>query len=233
MLLVGVAGVWIVRPGRTSAANQAEVGRPATSPVVPLVEIEPLIERTARIEVARDKEEPPAVELAAEVTVTPPVTPEPVEQKAPEPISPEPPETAAVHEVELSAPIEPIYETTAVVAPPLEPARLAFIVKSSIKNGDLTIFVDGEEIYTATLVSESKGIVRIAKKAVNRGRQDLESTFDVPPGEHTITARLYSATKDKVYEDRAELAVEPGEQLRVRIVAGRAFGNKLAIKLDD
>ena len=70
------------------------------------------------------------------------------------------------------------------------------------------------------------------KKVLGKGQQRLEAEVELPAGSHTITALAYSTAKDRQYEARLDVELEPGDLRTLRIVAGRTFGRQLTMKLD-
>jgi serine/threonine-protein kinase len=124
------------------------------------------------------------------------------------------------------------FEATAPEVASPSPARLDLIVRSSIKVGTLALFVDGRETYTADLAADGGKLGLALKKTLGKADQIFEARVEVPPGRHTVTARVYSAAKDKEFEDTLEIDLAAGEARALRIVAGRAIGRRVAMALD-
>jgi serine/threonine protein kinase len=185
--------------------------------------------------------------------------PEPVKPPAPAPKKPAPPAIKApvVAETTEEAPLgtlveEAIVETEigprlpagefAMADEPLdqaetesviEPIALGVNVKNNIKDGTLTLLVDGEEVFATDLSTDSGQKLKGAlTKVLGKGQQVFEDEVSIPAGKHTITALAYSTAKDRQYETTLDVDLEPGDMRTLKIVAGRTLGRQLTLKID-
>jgi serine/threonine-protein kinase len=100
--------------------------------------------------------------------------------------------------------------------------------RSSIPSGTLTLMIDGEEVYERALSTEEGGFF---SKVTGRTQESFEAWLSVAPGKHEIVAQVL---EDDGTEHRASIVidVEPGEQRELDLVAGRALGRSLSLKID-
>ena len=68
---------------------------------------------------------------------------------------------------------------------------------------------------------------RAFKKAVGKGTQNLDTSLEIPPGFHTIEARLFNEAKSRELVEQVEVDLESGQVQELLIVAGGAFGRRL------
>jgi serine/threonine-protein kinase len=188
------------------------------------------VERFARVEpaVVSPPKAPPSTSATPTTSSAAPTEPASPIAETPVPAgatpAPAEPGDVGTDAVELSAPVG----TSAA-----DSAYLELHVKSSIKAGTLTLLVDGEEVYQTELESpESRKVTRAYKKVLGRASQTLDARVRVPAGRHTMVARLFNRSKSHEFENQVEFEIEPGEARSLRVVAGRAIGRRLALKLD-
>jgi hypothetical protein len=62
------------------------------------------------------------------------------------------------------------------------------VVKSSLREGSIELFVDGRRVYSSEIGNDEKKWSRTFKKAVGKAGRDLESRIELSPGRHTISA---------------------------------------------
>ena len=104
--------------------------------------------------------------------------------------------------------------------------------KSSIRSGKLTLTVDGRNVYTRELAADGPKGMRMLKKAVGIEGESFNASFDVTPGTHEIVALLESDEGDTRHRKRLVFDVSRGEQRRLRLSAGSAYGAPLSLKAD-
>ena len=196
-------------------------------------------EEPAALEVA-----PPSEPVIAEPEPAVVVAPEPTPAVAPATIA----EAVAVPEPVVEPLVEPPAElatgeletTEATPEVSVEPAPVAVVpgpvpvnvrIKSSFKNGNLTLLVDGEEIESIPLIIDSAAKDKSRKKGSGKGVQELEMQIEILPGHHTITAVAYSAAKDREYTASLEFDLELGDMRTLHVVAGKTLGKRLTLKL--
>ncbi len=110
------------------------------------------------------------------------------------------------------------------------PAFLLLVGKSSIKNGSLRLLVDGEEVYQRDLHGEGVKLGSLFKRNA-KGSDDFEERIPISPGPHEVVARLVIEGKSKEYGSSVAVNLASGEIRELRLVAGRALGSPLAIRL--
>jgi len=110
-------------------------------------------------------------------------------------------------------------------------AHLRLDAKSSVESGELTVRVDGDEVYTRTLSAPRirKGLV---KKLLDQNHENFEAWIEVAPGKHEITAQVELPDEEYLLRDTVVVDLEPGETRRLRMTVGRTFGSALKLKTD-
>lgn len=104
--------------------------------------------------------------------------------------------------------------------------------RNSLQDGELTLLVDGEEAYSRPLGATRKEARLFGKKLFEYGQEKYEARIGVSPGRHEILARVMAGRDGgPVYEDSAIVAVEPGGDLRIKVVSGRP-GSGVSLKID-
>jgi hypothetical protein len=112
---------------------------------------------------------------------------------------------------------------------PAGDAELVLDVKSAVESGRLSIELDGEEVYTRAL-NGPRQKHNIFKKMMETNHETFEAWISVPAGEHELVAHVVPEGETHGYRDKIVIQLEPGETRRIRMVAGRAFGQALSIK---
>ena len=113
-------------------------------------------------------------------------------------------------------------------------AYLKLDAKSSVVSGTLSVRVDGDEVYSRDLSAPRKpGKKNPIKKFLDRNHETFEAWIEVRPGKHEIVALVVADEGDGESRDTVVVDLEPGETRRLRVVAGRAFGSALSLKVDD
>ena len=100
--------------------------------------------------------------------------------------------------------------------------------KSSIPSGTLTLTIDGEQVYARTLSTAEGGFF---SKVTGRTQESFETWLSVAPGKHEIVAHVL---EDDGTEHRASIVIDagPGTEHELDLVAGRALGRPLSLKLN-
>ena len=164
----------------------------------------------------------------AAVAEQPPATPEPepeaiVEARAEPPadapgVSLE--ELAQIVDVMPLGMIGPIGELLPEHTPP--PASYVDLEgRSLVEAGTLTLFVDGEEIFSRELASDSGQTKGFFKKLAGRATEQFDAQLEIPAGEHELVARVDLVGSAIGHEETIVLDLEPGATQTVKIVAGR------------
>lgn len=176
--------------------------------------------------------------------VQPPVAAPPVETPA-EPVRKPDPAPAAAPAVPKSAPTNLTadsaeasavtgIESAAAPAPVVSmPASVTLSISSSVKQGRLTVLVDGRQAFSSELANDSKKFKRFYRKALGQAHQQAGATFELPAGRHTISALLEVEGKSKRYERSIEIEVEAGGSQVLEIVAGKSFGRRLTLGVPE
>ena len=220
----------VVQSGWT--LTMVDEDHPAEALSQPMEDLPEPIEETTFDEASPVEPEAP---VAVEADPVPAATePEPQRPAAVVPEEPTPPPAIertpadnplqTVAEEPVPAPVEPVA--------PVGPASLQLIVKSSLKSGRVTLTVDGEEVYSADIASESKRWQRIYKKATLRSDRDLETQIEMTPGAHEVKVYVYNAAKERWHEQSVDVDLEPGEMRTLRVVTGRMVGRRLTVTLE-
>jgi serine/threonine protein kinase len=110
-------------------------------------------------------------------------------------------------------------------------AHLRLDAKSGIESGELTLMIDGDEVYRRELSGprENRGFF---KKMLDQDLETFEVLIDVPPGRHEVAAHVLPAGMKSGYQDAIVVDLEPGETRRIALAAGRKLGSTLSLKSD-
>ncbi len=100
--------------------------------------------------------------------------------------------------------------------------------RNSLEIGELTLIVDGEEVYSRPLGADRKEARLFGKKLFEYGQEQYEARIGVSPGRHEVLARVMAGHGGSVYQDSAIVVVEPGRDLRMKLItAGSAISLKI------
>ncbi len=110
-------------------------------------------------------------------------------------------------------------------------AHLRLEGKSTVPEGSVRLLVDGEEVYARELAGGSGG-GGLVNKVLRKNQETFEAWIEVQSGKREITARLEPEANDSVYTDTIVVDLEPNETKKLRMVAGRALGRPLSLKID-
>jgi hypothetical protein len=130
--------------------------------------------------------------------------------------------------VEPVEPAEPVVETAPVA--PL-PAQLHVTVRSSVRDGRLLLLADGHEVFSTPLETAERGMSRAFNKVVGKATNGVDTLVEVPAGTRELTVRVYSEAKSRWFEERVGVDLAPGSARQVEVVAGRAIGPWLSIRM--
>jgi serine/threonine-protein kinase len=110
-------------------------------------------------------------------------------------------------------------------------AHLRLDAKSGVESGELTLLVDGDEVYRRKLSAprEKQGFF---KRMLDQDLETFEAWIDVAPGRHEVAAHVLPAGMTSGYRDAIVVDLEPGETRRIKLAAGRRFGSTLSLKSD-
>jgi serine/threonine protein kinase len=110
-------------------------------------------------------------------------------------------------------------------------AHLRLDAKSGIESGELTLLVDGDEVYRRTLSAprENQGFF---KKMLDQDLETFEVSIDVAPGRHEVAAHVLPAGMKSGYQEAILVDFEPGETRRITLATGRRIGSTLSLKSD-
>src|SRR5262249_32159069 len=106
---------------------------------------------------------------------------------------------------------------------------LTIAARSMVKDGTLTVLVDGRQVYSRRL-SLDEGASEVKKRLFRRRQEVFSVRIDVPPGRHRVVAQVFAEGKDAGHEDSAEVA--PQGRTRLALVAGRIIGPAVSLKAE-
>ena len=109
-------------------------------------------------------------------------------------------------------------------------AYLELEAKSSVKEGHLTVLVDGAEVYSRSLSTEGRNMKRFFKKVSGKVHETFETRIPVRAGRHEVLAIVETRRSETPHEERVTLDLEPGEIRTISLVAGRTFGDPLSLE---
>lgn len=238
MFVAAIAWVWTTADRVVSPDEDAPTGLRVSSPqdshptkpAVPLVVVSP--------PAASEKPEAVPPPPPAAKSAPPPAAVE--KAPAPAPVkkaqsAPQKPKTAPPAAVKPAAPAPAPAPVVAAVerAPAPHPtARLDVQLKNNLKEGRLSLFLDGDEIYSTDLESDDGRLARAFKKTVGKAGQRVGTELEIPAGAHTLSAHLLNTAKSKEFDESIEIDLDAGSAGTLRIITGRTFGRDLALRLE-
>jgi serine/threonine protein kinase len=112
-------------------------------------------------------------------------------------------------------------------------AYLKLDAKSSLETGELSLLVDGEEVYSRALSAPKKVKKKnLIKKLLDQRHETFEAWIEIEPGKHEVVAQVTADGQNTGYRDTVVVDLEPGETRKLRMTAGRAFGSGLSLKVN-
>jgi predicted Ser/Thr protein kinase len=108
-------------------------------------------------------------------------------------------------------------------------AHLKLDAKSGIESGELTLLVDGAEVYQREL-SAPRTKRGFLKKVLDQDLETFEAWIEVVPGKHEVVAQVLPTGATSGYRDTIVVDLEPGEIRRITLATGRKFGSELSLK---
>jgi CheY-like chemotaxis protein len=95
-----------------------------------------------------------------------------------------------------------------------QPGVLRLSARSTLKAGRLELTVDGQVVYTRELAHD--------KRASKRSKELFDEEIEVPPGNHTVVARLEMDDGAYGYESAVSVSLDPGDWRTLNLVAGKS-----------
>jgi hypothetical protein len=102
--------------------------------------------------------------------------------------------------------------------------------KSSVREGTLTLTVDGRRVYKRELSAPGSKSVRLLRKAVGLKEERFDKSIGISPGTHEIVALLESG--DTQHQRSLIVEVARGERQNLMLSAGSGYGAPLSLKTD-
>ncbi len=116
-----------------------------------------------------------------------------------------------------------------------DPAYIEFHGRSTVEAGELTLFIDGEQVYSRELAFTGKR--HSLSKFVDKlrpatGGETFEAVIETSPGRHEVEAVL--AETESGEEHRSSVVVELDDRAteRLKVIAGKLHGAPLTLKRD-
>jgi serine/threonine protein kinase len=109
-------------------------------------------------------------------------------------------------------------------------AHLKLDARSAVVSGELTLLIDGEEVYRRELAApqDRQGFIR---KVLEKNVETFETLLDLSPGVHEVVARV-ATDPTSAYRESIVVDLEPGETRTLKMKAGRTYGRALSLKAD-
>lgn len=110
-------------------------------------------------------------------------------------------------------------------------AHFELEVKSSVEKGKLTIFVDGDKVYSRRLSSNNNNKPKgLLKKLIDPKPETFETTIKVSPGMHEVRASILPEGASDPHQDTVMVAIESGETRKLKLTAGRPLGSTVSLR---
>jgi serine/threonine-protein kinase len=113
-----------------------------------------------------------------------------------------------------------------------KPAYLILDGKSAVSVGTLTLSVDDEVIYTRDLSAPNREDGFIKKVLLKRNNETFEAWLKLRPGKHEVAVEISTGIRADDFRDTIVVDLAAGETRKLRMVAGRALGTPLTLKLE-
>jgi serine/threonine protein kinase len=103
--------------------------------------------------------------------------------------------------------------------------------RSAMTSGELTLLIDGEEVYRRQLAAphDRQGFLR---KVLDKNVETFETLVRVQPGTHEVVAVVAGSAELPGYQESILVDLERGQTRTLRLSAGRTFGRALSLKTD-
>ncbi len=222
VLLVSVvaAALWLWAPPDSATAEplaEPAAARPAAVDT-------PAASRRARPAAKRSKQAAPVVAVpsagkpARQVVQEKELEPAP---SLPEPVASAPESMAAAAEARPGA-----VEGAGDPRPVTPSGRVGLVLRSKLKEGMLTLVVDGQPAYTMPLKKTSASLWQRV------GDERFDATISVPPGAHRLAARIDLGDGAVITTEEVSFTVEPDAVRELLVVAGAKQARPLSIEID-
>ncbi len=116
----------------------------------------------------------------------------------------------------------------------VSPDRATLIVdgRNAYRDARLTIFANGEEVYSRSLSARKKQAAILGKTLFEYGEEDFAGRIRVDSGRLEITAEVLPEGESEPRRATLVASLDPGEQRSLRITTGKRAGSPLQIDLE-
>jgi len=111
-------------------------------------------------------------------------------------------------------------------------ATLVIEVRNKFEAAELTVFVDGDPVFTRSLAAERKATRMFGRKLFEHGQEEFDERIRIAAGRHEVSAEVTPQGQSFPYRDRVVVQLDPGARRRVELVAGGSAGEPLYLDLD-
>ncbi len=229
--------------GESKPETQSEITVDESLKPISIQVVEPLLKPAKKAlqpstvtKTAESTQAAPVKPVAAPETVAPkPAVPNPAEQaEVPKFLSQAVAEPAAAKADAEAAPAGAALEQSA-LPPSAQLASGSLLLKlgSSIKQGTLFLFLDGDTILKQRLAAAGGRMKRMVKQGEG-SVQHVEKQFEIPAGEHSIQALVHRSGKGKPWRKTIIVQVKAGQVQTLKLKLGRIMGvgGGISLKLE-
>ncbi|MDX1387725.1 MAG: serine/threonine-protein kinase [Acidobacteriota bacterium] len=116
-----------------------------------------------------------------------------------------------------------------------DPAYIEFHGRSTVEEGELTLFIDGEQVYSRELAftgnrnSLQKFVDKLRPAA---GGETFEAVIKTSPGRHEVEALLAESGSGEEYRSSVVVELDDRATERLKVIAGKLHGAPLTLKRD-
>ncbi|MDX1389001.1 MAG: serine/threonine-protein kinase [Acidobacteriota bacterium] len=116
-----------------------------------------------------------------------------------------------------------------------DPAYVEFSGRSTVESGELTLYIDGEEVYSRELAftgnrnALSKFVDKLRPAA---GGETFEAIVKTSSGRHEVEAVLAESTTGEEHRSSVVIELDDRATERLKVIAGKLHGAPLTLKRD-
>lgn len=116
-----------------------------------------------------------------------------------------------------------------------DPAYIEFHGRSTIEEGELTVLVDGEEVYHRDLAftGDRSGVFKLVEKVrPAAGGETFETVIETSPGRHEVEVVLAETGSDEKHRSSVVVELDESATARLKLIAGKTHGAPVTLKRD-
>jgi predicted Ser/Thr protein kinase len=116
-----------------------------------------------------------------------------------------------------------------------DPAYIEFQGRSTIEDGELTLFIDGEKVYHRDLAftdDRNRVVKLVGKVRPGTGGETFEALIKTSPGRHEVEAVVEESGSDEEHRSSVVVELDERDTERLKLIAGKTHGAPVTLKRD-